>query len=135
MAVTHDDLERRQDVALLPCPFCAGEAKLRGAKYMTIKFPMCTSCGAEHNSPEKWNLRASERDAFKEALREYLEANDAYAKAQLTANTARDNYSDANPELSRLAKAIGRVSQAEQRVRSLLSDGYIAGERSKEGKT
>lgn len=38
---------------------------MHGASYMTIKFPKCTQCGAEHGSPEQWNSRRPDAETLR----------------------------------------------------------------------
>jgi hypothetical protein len=69
------------------------------------------------------SLEYSERITKLEgALLELLAAGEAYAKAALTMDNARDNFTDSGPEMRAYEQAMLRVSAAEKAARSALPE-------------
>jgi hypothetical protein len=69
------------------------------------------------------SLEYSERITKLEgALRELLAAGEGYAKAALTMENARDNFTDSGPEMHSYEQAMLRVSAAEKAARSALPE-------------
>jgi hypothetical protein len=58
--------------------------------------------------------------ALLEAAEKYMAAQNRYAKADMAATTARDNYSDFTPELNELEAAASEVSSAEKELRAAI---------------
>jgi hypothetical protein len=69
------------------------------------------------------SLEYSERlTKLEGALRELLAAGEGYAKAALTMENARDNFTDSGPEMHSYEQAMLRVSAAEKAARSALPE-------------
>lgn len=65
------------------------------------------------------DLRA-QRDSLRDALRKVLDSHDRYAKATMSYQTARENFSDSTDERKEHERAMLAANDAEREARVLL---------------
>jgi hypothetical protein len=97
----------------------------------------CGNCACAQRVAAEQELTALRERCrqMEKALREYLDANEAWAKAQLTLNVAEANYSDSKPEKRALSRALTRASAAEKAARAALSQESPHEPKQEEGKS
>lgn len=63
---------------------------------------------------------AAQRDSLRDALRKVLDSHDRYAKATMSYQNARENFSDSSDERKAHERALFAASDAEREARTLL---------------
>jgi hypothetical protein len=89
--------------------------------YTTAYGDVCVAIDREIAERERAESAEQRVESLEAALRELVNANDAYAKATLTMATALANFTDRGPEERAHMKAISRLSNAEKAARAALS--------------
>lgn len=78
----------------------------------------------EYRCAVKCQYTTPQPNALLEAAEKYMAAQNRYAKADMAATTARDNYIDFTPELNELEAAASEVSSAEKELSAAIEALY-----------
>ena len=70
--------------------------------------------------PADWQVLTAQRDALRAALVKVLDAHEREAKATMSYQNARENFSDSSDELKAHASAMLAAREAEREARVLL---------------